>query len=62
MAVDIGLHRVLKSNIATLRDSQDDEETQNEEKARNHAFWGCFHVDQYVGHIDLPDLTDLTLD
>jgi len=47
MAIDLGLHRDVHKEPAQDTDEEKDT-AHNEEKARVHAFWGCFHVDQCV--------------
>ena len=44
MAFDINLH--LRQNGRRCAESESDQELENENKTRSHAFWGCFHVDQ----------------
>ncbi|KAB8337010.1 hypothetical protein FH972_021314 [Carpinus fangiana] len=44
MAIDIDLH--LKRAFRDIEDPEKRQEAQNERKARCHAFWGAFHVDQ----------------
>lgn len=46
MAFDIGLHRDVHTSDPQATD-EEKAEFYAEEKARVHAFWGCFHVDQY---------------
>ena len=44
MAVDLNLH--LKRHPKPANTSEEEQESMKEAKARTHAFWGCFHVDQ----------------
>lgn len=47
MAVDLSLHLRKYPRSA---EHEPNEEFEKEQKARVHAFWGCFHNDQYVLH------------
>ena len=44
MAQDINLH--LRRRPKPPQNAKEADEAGNEERARLHAFWGCFHVDQ----------------
>lgn len=46
MAVDLNLQ--LKRHPKPNSNLELQQEAANENQARTHAFWGCFHVDQYV--------------
>lgn len=48
MALDLHLHMEPENLYGALRHPVNDQERDDELMARSHAFWGCFHVMQYV--------------
>ena len=59
MAQDINLH--LRKTPKGLENEEDEQEFKNESKARSHAFWGSYHVDQCVTSLPLVTTAYLTL-